>query len=285
MLTYETPRPVTITLSFGYVAANVRITASDRADTTVDVQPTDAGSKADVKIAEQTRVEQTDSTIVVKAPKLSALFTKTGSIDVTVELPAGSAVNGESGMGEFVSVGPLGECKFKTGLGDIRVEEAETVALNTGMGDVTLDHAGGPAEVKTSSGALRVVRVDGPATVKNSNGESWIGEVTGDLQVRASNGSITVERARADANLKTANGSVRVGEVFCGSVELETAAGRLEVGVHDGTAAWLDLQTVAGRVHNELDAASQPASSDQAVSVRARTSVGDIVIRRSQPLD
>jgi hypothetical protein len=61
---------------------------------------------------------------------------------------------------------------------------------------------------------------------------------------------------------------------------LETSRGSVEVGIREGTIAWLDVRATAGRVHNALDAADAPESPAEAVEVRARTAVGDIVIRR-----
>ena len=80
---------------------------------------------------------------------------------------------------------------------------------------------------------------------------------------------------------KTANGDVRVGEVARGAVVAQTAFGKVEIGVLDGVAAWLDLNTKFGRVQNDLGAAEQPAPGEEAVEVRARTSFGDITIHRS----
>src|SRR6266542_1755426 len=254
MPTFDTPQPVSARLSLGFVVANVRVTASDRTDTTVDVQPMDASSKADVKVAEQTRIEYADGRLEVRAPKLSTLFGRTGSVDVTITLPSGSRLQGETGMGELLCEGRLGECRFKTGYGEIRLDQA---------------------------GAVNLRRIDGPATVKNSNGATWIGEVTGELRVNGANGGVTVDRAHAGVTAKTANGSVRIGEVTSGAVTLETAAGSLEVGIHTGTAAWLDLNTVAGRIRNELAAAAGPDNSEETVEVRARTYVGDIIVRRT----
>ena len=94
--------------------------------------------------------------------------------------------------------------------------------------------------------------------VKNSNGDTWIGEVTGDLRVNAANGDIAVDRAGAGVAAKTANGDVRLGEVARGSASLKTGFGEIEVGIRDGTAAWLDVNTQFGQVHNELDASDGP---------------------------
>ena len=100
--------------------------------------------------------------------------------------------------------------------------------------------------------------VDGAAVIKNSNGDTWIGEVTGDVRVKAANGRITIDRARRAATVKTANGDLRLGEVERGAVLAESANGKIDVGIRDGAAAWLDLKTGFGNVHNELQAADRP---------------------------
>ncbi|HEX2771575.1 MAG TPA: DUF4097 family beta strand repeat-containing protein, partial [Micromonosporaceae bacterium] len=219
--------------------------------------------------------------LAVRAPRLGTLFSRTGSVDVTIALPSGSQLRGETGMGELLCEGRLGDCRLKTGYGDIRLDQAGEVHLHSGSGDVAVDHADGGAEITASNGALSVRRIDGPATVKNSNGATWIGEVTGDLRLKAANGAVAVDRAHAGVTARTANGSVRVGEVIRGAVTLETAAGSVEVGIRTGTAAWLDLNTTFGRVRNELAAAAGPADADETVEVRARTSIGDIIVRRT----
>lgn len=281
MPTFDTPRPVSVRLSLGFVVANVRITAGTRTDTTVEVRPIDPSRRSDLKIVEQTRVEYADGRLEIRAPKLGTLFGRTGSVDVTIALPAGSRLQGETGMGELLCEGRLGECRFKTGYGDIRIDQTGAVSLSSASGDVTVEHADGGAEITASNGAVNIRRVDGPATVKISNGASWIGEVTGDLRVNGANGGVSVDRAHAGVSVKTANGSVRIGEVSRGAVTLETAAGSLEVGIRTGTAAWLDLNTVFGRIRNELAAADGPEDSEETVEVRARTYVGDIVVRRT----
>ena len=55
MPTFDTPEPISATIDVA--VGDVRITASDRADTVVEVRPSDASNDEDVKAAEQTRVE------------------------------------------------------------------------------------------------------------------------------------------------------------------------------------------------------------------------------------
>ncbi len=60
---------------------------------------------------------------------------------------------------------------------------------------------------------------------------------------------------------------------------------RSTIGVRDGVAAWLDLKTGFGNVQNDLQASGRPTQDEEAVDVRARTSYGDITIRRCYPND
>ena len=83
---------------------------------------------------------------------------------------------------------------------------------------------------------------------------------------------------RGDAEVFKAS---RIGEVVRGSASLKTACGDIEIGIHAGTAARLDVHTSFGRVHNHMDTADSPESSDETIEVHAHTSYGDILIRRS----
>jgi DUF4097 and DUF4098 domain-containing protein YvlB len=127
---------------------------------------------------------------------------------------------------------------------------------------------------------VRLRELDSTAVIKNSNGDTWVGRATGDLRVSAANGSIAVDVAQASVVAKSANGDVRLGEVARSSVVLETKIGDLEVGIADGTAAWLDVRSGVGNIRNALEAADAPDPSAERVEVRARTSAGDVVIRR-----
>jgi hypothetical protein len=123
--------------------------------------------------------------------------------------------------------------------------------------------------------------VDGSAVIKGANGDTWIGDVSRDLRVIAANGAIAVDHSHATVVAKTANGDVRLGEVGGGAVVAQTALGKVDIGIRDGVAAWLDLDTHFGKVHNELDAAGRPQPGAATVEVRARSSFGDITIRRA----
>ncbi|MEU7035666.1 DUF4097 family beta strand repeat-containing protein [Streptomyces sp. NPDC046237] len=278
MPTFDTPEPLSATVEIEIGRA--RIVAGKRTDTVVEVVPSDPGDKLDVQAAAETKVTCAGGKLLVKGPKKRSLFGKVGAVDVTVELPAGSELIGSTGLGELIGEGRFGDCRLTTAAGDIQLEEAAAVRLKTSHGDILVDRTTGEAEIQ-GSGRVRVGRIDGAATIKNLNGETTIGEVSGELRVNSSNGPIGVTRALSSVTAKTASGAIRLDEVVRGQITLDSAAGGLEVGIAEGTAAWLDVRSKAGRVRNELGTAEGPGQSDETVEVRGRTSVGDIVIRRA----
>jgi Putative adhesin len=280
MTSFQTPEPITAVIDV--VAGDVRITAGDRTDTVVEVQPSDASDKQDVKAAELTRVDYTDGQLVVKAPKLRSWLPRSdgGSIDVTVELPAGSHLHASGQLADFGATGRLGHCRVKSGIGRVELDEVGTLSVKTGIGDVGAARVAGHADVATGSGDVRLGDLEATAVVKNSNGDTWIGHAAGDLRVSAANGSVAVDRADATMVAKSSNGDVRLGEATRGSVVLETRLGDVEVGIPEGTAAWLDVRAGAGRVHNALEAADTPGPAAEKVEVRARTTAGNVVIGR-----
>jgi hypothetical protein len=279
--TFQTPEPISVTLELG--VANVRITATDRTDTAVDVRPSDPTDESDVQAAQRIRVDFANGVLQVIGPKARVFdfSRKTRSVDVSIDLPTGSPVSGEVQVGDLSGTGRLGECRFKTSAGNVRLERTGPLRVDTSAGHITAGGVAGNAEIHTSSGKVRVGQVEGSLIIKNSNGDTEIDAVTGELRVRSANGGISVERAGAGVDAKTSNGSIRLGEVVRGSVELGTAMGDLEVGIAEGTAAWLEVDTGFGQVRNLLETATKPAESDETVEVRAHTSFGGITIRRS----
>ena len=290
--TFTTPSAIAVALDL-YVA-DVRFAVSDRTDTVVEVSPGDPAKAADVKAAENTRVEYDEATrtlsVVSKKPRsrfVNFSSRRPESINLLIQLPTDSDVRGEADLGDFQADGVLGTVELKTDLGSLRFAETGPLSLRYGVGTITVEGISGAASVHTGSGDIRIGAVDGTAEISNSNGKVRVGVVTGPANVKASNGSVFVERALSDLTAASANGEVQVGEVVRGKVEVSSKNGSVEVGVREGSAAWLELSTDVGRVYNELAAADAPAAGDPAdqVEVRAGTKLGDVTVRRTPRLE
>ncbi|QGV79484.1 DUF4097 family beta strand repeat-containing protein [Streptomyces ficellus] len=277
MPSFDTPQPLTADIAFE--VGTVRIAAGKRTDTVVRVLPSDSAEEADVRAAERTEVTCADGALRIRGPRKRSPFGKAGSVDVTVHLPAGSDVTGTWPMADFHAEGRLGDCRLTTSFGDIRIEEAAAVTLRTGFGDIRVDRASGDADV-TGAGRVDIGEVTGTVTLRNANGETVLGEAGGDVRADSSNGRITVGVAHAGVDARSGYGGIRIGDVARGRVVLEAAAGALEVGVREPAAAVLDVSTRAGRIRDGVGGPEGTGRTPETVRVRARTSAGDIVIRR-----
>jgi DUF4097 and DUF4098 domain-containing protein YvlB len=289
---FNTPSPIAVALDL-YVA-DVRLAVSDRTDTIVEVRPSDPNKAADIKAAENTRVDYDDATrtlsIVSRKPRsrfVNFSSKRPESIDVVIQLPTDSDVHGEADLGDFQADGALGTVVLKTDLGAVRLAETGPLNLRAGVGQVTVEGVSGSAEVHSGSGDIRIGAVDGTADVSTGNGKARVGVVTGPATVKGSNGSVSVDRALTDITAASANGEVRIGEVVRGKVSATSKNGSVEVGIREGSAAWLELNTEVGRVYNELASSDAPEADEQVnkVEIHASTKLGDVTIRRASRLD
>ncbi|MFD0883816.1 DUF4097 family beta strand repeat-containing protein [Streptosporangium algeriense] len=179
MKTFDTSAPITAVLDVP--AGRVQLIAADRADTTVEVLPTDPSKSRDVKAAEQTRVEYGDGVLRVKAPEgKNQLLGSSGSIEVTVRMPAGSHVQAKVASAEFRGVGRLGDVTFEGAHGPVDVDEAASARVTTAAGDVSIGRLNGPAEINVSKGDIRIAEaVRGTVVLRTESGEVSVGAAPG----------------------------------------------------------------------------------------------------------
>ena len=284
MPSFETHQPIVLSIELSQ--GTVHLIASDRTDTVVAVNPSDPGRQADVEAARKTVVDLAKGTLSIRMPKPGGIaapvigWKRSGSVDVTVELPEGSSLRADTGVADFRCDGRLGDVDVKTGVGSVHLDHTGALRVHSGAGRFDVDETFGNAEIVTA-GDMTIGTVVGAAEVKNLNGKTWISRVGGNVRVRSANGDVTIEDAGGDVMVKTANGNIRLGQVACGSTIIETASGGLEIGIREGTAAWIDANTRFGRIHNSLSPVDDPDVSAETVQVRARTAFGDVVITRS----
>ncbi|WP_328467211.1 DUF4097 family beta strand repeat-containing protein [Streptomyces sp. NBC_00448] len=279
MPSFDTPEPISVIAHVG--AGSIQFTAADRTDTVVEVRPRDPKRDRDVRAAEQTEVTYASGVLTVRT-KQRYLVGPTGSVDVMVDLPTGSGVEVTGSWTRVLGEGRFGEVRVKTSGGDVRFDTTGPIQLTASYGAVTIDRIEGTAEITASFGSLRVGTIDGPAVLKNSHGATTVGAAIGDLRVSGAHGNIDIVRAEGSVTATTAHGALGIAEVARGTVQLDTSYGAIEVGVREGTAAWLDVSSEHGQVRNALAEAGVPQETEDTVEVRARTRWGNIDVRRSR---
>ncbi|MFD6178925.1 MULTISPECIES: DUF4097 family beta strand repeat-containing protein [unclassified Isoptericola] len=278
MPTYPAPQPVPVLVDVPF--ANVHVVAGDRDDVVVTVLPTNAKSGS-TRAAEQVRVDRDGDAVSITYPgswKQYVLPFAAGTADITVELPEGSSLSGKAGS--LYAEGALAVVDMTLSAGNARVDDVERLDVKVSAGSVTAGRVTGSLDVKVSAGSVFVDEISGDGAIRATNGTTTVGSVTGTLQVLGAHGDIAVSRVRGTLTAKSAHAGIRVNNLETGAVTLTTSYGSIEVGVPEGTAAFLDLASDSGSVRNQLTPTEGPVEDEATAEIHASTGYGDVVVRR-----
>uniref|UniRef100_A0AAU2JKU1 DUF4097 domain-containing protein n=1 Tax=Streptomyces sp. NBC_00049 TaxID=2903617 RepID=A0AAU2JKU1_9ACTN len=222
MLKFDTTAPVTTVLDIP--AGRIRFIAADRADATVEVLPADASRGRDVKAAEQVTVEYGDGVLrIVAAEPKNRILGASGSVEVTVRLPAGSHVEAKAAAAELRGVGRLGDVTFEGAQGTVKLDETASATLTLLAGDITVGRLGGPARISTQKGDLRITEA-----------------VRGTVELRTEAGDIAIGAARG----------------VCASLDAGTSYGRIHNALHNTAGATAGLTLHATTSYGDITARS-----------------------------
>ncbi|GAA1925930.1 DUF4097 family beta strand repeat-containing protein [Streptantibioticus ferralitis] len=178
MQKFDTPAPISAVLDIP--AGRVQFIAADRADTAVEVLPANASKGRDVKAAEQTTVEYADGVLRIESSAKDQYFGPSGSIEVTVKLPAGSRVEAKAASAELRTLGRLGDVAFEGAYRQIKLDEAASVRLTAVDGDVEVGRLGGAAKISTARGDIRIAEaMGGTVVLSTQSGDITIGAARG----------------------------------------------------------------------------------------------------------
>jgi hypothetical protein len=179
MQKFDTPAPISAVLDIP--AGRVRFIAADRADTVVEVLPADASKGRDVKAAEQTTVDYADGVLRIHTPTgKNQYFGPSGSLEVTIQMPAGSRVEAKAASCELRGVGRLGDVAFEGAYRQIKIDEAASVRLTAVDGDVEVGRLDGPADISTARGDIRITEaVRGTVVLRTQSGGIFLGAAAG----------------------------------------------------------------------------------------------------------
>ncbi|MEW2142145.1 DUF4097 family beta strand repeat-containing protein [Micromonospora vinacea] len=213
MQTFDTPAPISAVLDIP--AGRIQLIAADRTDTTVEVLPADPAKSSDTRAAEQTTVTYADGVLrITTARPINKLFGPSGSLEVTVRVPADSHLEATAASVELRGVGRLGDVALDGAYRQIKIDEAASVRLTAIDGDVEVGRLNGPAEISTARGDITVAEA-----------------LRGTVVLRTQSGHISVAAAAGvSAALDAGTGHGRVTNALKndGTVELDIHASTLQ---------------------------------------------------------
>lgn len=202
MQKFQTPTPVTVVLDIP--AGQIRLLAGERTDTTVEVLPSEASKRRDAKAAAQTTVEFSDGVLRIATADPNKILGSSGSVDVTIALPAGSRIEGRAGAAELHSTGRLGEVAFDGGYRSVELDEVGGARIKMHMGDVSIAKLTGPAQLRNGRGDITVAEaVAGALDLRTDMGDLKVSAargVSGTLDARSGYGRITNAMKNSDGS-------------------------------------------------------------------------------------
>jgi Putative adhesin len=271
---FVTPGPIAATVEVA--GAQVQVHASNRTDTAVLVEPLNPASRKDVKVAGRTKVDFAAGQLAVKT---MVPGDKNGSVAITIDLPAGSSLIAHLAFAGVQVDGALGECELQMASGRVRLDRIDTLRASVSAGEVEIGHIAGSAGVDGATFAVRIGAVEGPVRIESAGGQAWIGHAAADLELSSGSGSLDIDSADGSVCATTGNGAIRIGRMTHGQATLMNGSGNIELGIGDGTAACLDVNSERGSVHSSVASPGHCDTADAKLTVYARTRYGDITIQ------
>jgi DUF4097 and DUF4098 domain-containing protein YvlB len=244
MPTFHTPQP--ITASIQAAAGSIRLIATDRDDTVVEIRPHDPSRQADIRSAEQARVSYANGKLAVAPAKQGFLGARMGGVDILVELPSHSSAQLSVASADVHAEGDLADVRFAS-----------------------------------ASGNLWLQSISGRLKAATSSGNVDVGVLDGDIKFQAASGALSIGQLRGHLKSQTSSGSLDIATAAGGAVLAHTSSGAVQIGIPKGTAALLDVMTGSGVVTNRLERSDGPKEGEEALVARVRTGSGDVDIHRA----
>lgn len=271
--TFHTPRP--LVLDVRLPRGDVEVETVDGDETTVSLEG--RGERA-AKQIEQTTIrldERGDHDVLLVDADVEDFGFQSGRFKLSISLDRHDAIR------VHVRAPHGATLKTQTGSADVRAS-GRYAALETraASGDVAVDEVERDAEVQVASGDVRLERVGGSLRVKSAAGDIRVGPVGGDAEVKTAAGDVQLDEVGGNVTVNSASGDLRVGAVTQGSVELKSVSGDMLVGIRRGSRVWMDVKTVTGDAHSELDAGGEDEDGPL-VELKATAMSGDIQIVRA----
>ncbi|WP_028805592.1 DUF4097 family beta strand repeat-containing protein [Streptomyces sp. 142MFCol3.1] len=179
MQKFATPAPVQAVLAIP--AGRIQLIAADRSDTTVEVLPANPSKSRDVKAAEQIQITYDSGVLRIQAPEANnRILGPCGSVEVTVQLPAGSRVEAKTESAQYRGVGRLGDVSFEGGYRTVKIDEADSARLVGLDADIVVGRLNGPGEISTQKGDVTVTEaVRGPLALTTQMGDITVAAAHG----------------------------------------------------------------------------------------------------------
>jgi len=218
------------------------------------------------------RVQETGTVLIVDTDPARNGWRSTFAVRITA--PAGSGIRTQTQSASVRVTGRADRLDVRTASGDVQAELVERGSL-----------------VQTASGDVRIAEITADAEIRSVSGDVTVQHCAGALSVHSTSGDVRVEQPDQNLYVRTVSGDVSVIDAVTGTLQATAVSGDIEIGVHSGTAAKIDLATIAGDTRNDFEVSDEPVEgtgSDTTdgrtagrLEITCRTTSGNIRLRRA----
>jgi DUF4097 and DUF4098 domain-containing protein YvlB len=261
---FPTEEPVGLDIELP--AGEVRIEASDRHETEVELRPL-RDDEASRQAVEEATITMRAGALTVDVPDRRRLRVRPAEVALLIRCPEGSGAKVKTKSADV-----LGRGRF----GDVRIAAVS--------GDVDWGEVNGDGQLNTVSGSVRLGPVSGSLDVNTVSGDVLLERVGGRLKLNAVSADFTVREAAGPVKADTVSGDLALDSVENGDVVLGSVSGDLHVGIKRGSRISVDATALSGALESEIDLSDGAPSAPEEgplVELRARTVSGDLHIVRA----
>lgn len=257
--TFETPSPPSLDVRLP--AGTLLVEAAETLQTEVEVEPLDQTAE---EVMDNVRVDLRGRDLRIEMPERRGFFGHHPRFDVRVRCPEGSRLDTRTRSADIETRGRL-----------------DSVDAKSASGDIELDHVEHEARAQTASGDVKIERA-GTVTVNSASGDASIGYCLGNMKVNLVSGDLTVGAADGQVEAHTVSGDQRLETVGPAPVASNSVSGDVLVRVRRGATVWLDVRSLSGDTHSELELGDgPPADTTHVMELRITTVSGDVRIERA----
>jgi DUF4097 and DUF4098 domain-containing protein YvlB len=265
--TFDTTGHVALRVELG--GGNVDVEATDEPGVEIELVPlrdNDATRKAIAEARVEMRERRGGHEVVIQVAKGPvSLIGRNPKVGVRVRCPRGSDLALRSSSADLGVTGALGAVDARTASGDVQLEDAASVHVDTASGDLCVRDVEGTLQVRTASGDV---------SVHHASGHLSANLVSGDLSVAGAAAGLAVTTVSGDVRIQVAGG---------GAMRIQSVSGDVDLGIRPGERLYIDASSVSGTMSSELGLDDVPPgdATIPVVELRARTVSGNVEIRRA----
>lgn len=220
------------------------------------------------------RVQESGTVLVVDTDPARSGWRAAFGVHITA--PAGSGIRSQTQSADVRLTGLADRLDIRTASGDVQADRVERGSL-----------------VQSASGDVRISEIGADAEIRSVSGDVTVQRCAGAISVHSTSGTVRIEQPERDVFVRSVSGDITVRDTVTGSIQATAVSGDIEIGVHPGSAARVDLSTITGDTRNEFDVSNEPVAAADPVGtpdevkqgsrleITCRTTSGDIRLRRA----